>query len=452
MTVRIPKAEHDALLSEAKETLQAQSSVLQWHTLHCELITPMYGGGVISTKVDEKMPIRASAIRGQLRFWWRLLAKHQWNLEDIAKAEQKLWGGMGIGDADGQAGQVLLRVKNCSKPNIEAWARYLPNHKQKLILTPEKWANVPYALFPAQGKLRNKGTEIEENPHELLREGFTWELQVAFLPSIEQVKNELLKSEQPSFETQVWESIRWWSNFGGVGARTRRGLGAVQIQQNQFFTKIISKDEVERLGFCVQMKVVSSNSVYQSWEYAVKALEKFRQIGVGRNDHSSRSHWSEPDAIRAITGQSIAKHSQRKTKGDIFPRAGFGLPIITKFKDNNPKGDDTSKYVDPITTTLKLKYRKDANADWEVYERLSSPLILRPYLDEQNQWHSLVLVLNEPLYQSELFQPVLEVGKNNYRDVVFWNDAQATDIKPLKQGEGEEILKPLQAFLTYFAK
>lgn len=442
MVVRTPNLE--------VPSLDGLNAPCVWHTLHCELVTPMYGGGVISTKVDEKMPIRASAIRGQLRFWWRLLAKHKWKLKDISKAEKELWGGMGVGDADGQAGQVLLKIKNCSKPNIEAWAVYELKSNQKFELKTKGWANVRYALFPAQGKLKNKGMEVEEYPHELLREGFAWELQVAFLASIEQLKNKFLENEQPTPEEQVWESIRWWSNFGGVGARTRRGLGAVQIQQNQFFTKIVSIDEVKMLGLGVQTKVANKNSAYQAWEYAIKVLESFRQIGVGRNDKNSRSHWSEPDAIRVITGQSIAKHSQRKTKGDIFPRAGFGLPIITKFKDNNSKGDDTSKHVDPITTTLKLKYRKDANADWEVYERLSSPLILCPYIDEQNQWHSLALVLNEPLYQSELFQPVLEVAKKGYQNVVFWNGTQAIDIKPLKQGE--KILKPLQAFLTYFAK
>ena len=50
---------------------------LKWHTLECELVTPMYGGGVDAATVDLKMPIRVSAIKGQLRFWWRLLAKNK---------------------------------------------------------------------------------------------------------------------------------------------------------------------------------------------------------------------------------------------------------------------------------------------------------------------------------------------------------------------------------------
>ena len=94
-------------------SLTNMKPVLKWHNLSCELVTPMYGGGVKSTVVDKQMPIRASSIRGQLRFWWRLLAKHKWNLGtdiEIQQQEFLLWGGMGSGDEDGTAGQVFLRV------------------------------------------------------------------------------------------------------------------------------------------------------------------------------------------------------------------------------------------------------------------------------------------------------------------------------------------------------
>ena len=108
MTLRTPDVEPS--FDGLNEALQDHA--VPWHTLHCELITPMYGGGVVSTKVDEHMPIRASSIRGQLRFWWRLLAKHKWPITNIAQAETQLWGGMGKGDDDGEASKVLLRVVN----------------------------------------------------------------------------------------------------------------------------------------------------------------------------------------------------------------------------------------------------------------------------------------------------------------------------------------------------
>lgn len=60
----------------------------------------MYGGGVDAATVDLKMPIRVSAIKGQLRFWWRLLAKNKkddtWdfngNLKNIRDAEFAVMG------------------------------------------------------------------------------------------------------------------------------------------------------------------------------------------------------------------------------------------------------------------------------------------------------------------------------------------------------------------------
>lgn len=79
---------------DAPDFAQMQQQALNWHTLNCELVTPLYGGGVEAATVDKDMPIRASAIRGQLRFWWRLLAKHKWklgNTKAIQEAEFSLW-------------------------------------------------------------------------------------------------------------------------------------------------------------------------------------------------------------------------------------------------------------------------------------------------------------------------------------------------------------------------
>lgn len=40
-------------------------------TLTCRFVSPVFGGGAEPKKVDERSPVRASSIRGQLRFWWR---------------------------------------------------------------------------------------------------------------------------------------------------------------------------------------------------------------------------------------------------------------------------------------------------------------------------------------------------------------------------------------------
>ena len=116
MSLRVPNESIEV------PSLTAIDPVLEWHSLSCELVTPMYGGGVKSVVVDEQMPIRASSIRGQLRFWWRLLAKHKWQLgsdEDIQKQEFALWGGMGSGDDDGTASQVFLRISSIKNKKLK---------------------------------------------------------------------------------------------------------------------------------------------------------------------------------------------------------------------------------------------------------------------------------------------------------------------------------------------
>lgn len=400
-----------------------------WHSLTCELITPMYGGGVKSTKVDIKMPIRASSIRGQLRFWWRLLAKNKWNIANIQKAESELWGGVGNGDDDGKVSKVLLRITDIKNANTEQWATYKLNERNgKLVLSPKDWADVAYALFPAQGTLKNARTQVDEEPHELLKAGCQWTLQIAFSHDISNEQKE-----------QVWESVRWWANFGGVGARTRRGLGAVKVTENNFFQSVIPLSEIRELNFGVQ--IVSANNSNSAWVNAVKKLETFRQVGAGRNNHNSRSHWSEPDAIRHYTGQSLPLHSKRQTKNNAFPRASFGLPIIFKFKDNNNDGTDLSRDKDPRKTTLTVKYRKDDKSEWEKCERLASPLILRPYIDKEGKWHSLALVLDEVLCDSKHYQLMLDDW-----EVGFWSEDYANEVRPLQNRHQ----KPLQAFLKYF--
>jgi len=59
-------------LSAWSETKAAEAD--PWTHYTCKLVTPLYGGGVRAAEVDTAMPIRAAGIRGQLRFWWRIVA------------------------------------------------------------------------------------------------------------------------------------------------------------------------------------------------------------------------------------------------------------------------------------------------------------------------------------------------------------------------------------------
>ncbi len=390
---------------------------VQWHTLNCELITPMYGGGVISTKVDEKMPIRASAIRGQLRFWWRLLAKHKWNLgndKTIRQAEFKLWGGMNDGDADGQAGRVLLKITDV--PNEKKIETKLKSYK--------KFQSLKYVLFPAYNE-----TNPDLNPHKLLKaDGITWKLQFAFSPNLSQDKQD-----------QVIETLQWWANFGGLGFRSRKGLGAVYVSQSPDYpqiTKQLTADDVAKADCQLVFRQNITNAM-TALEGAVGKLADFRQKpNVGRNEPSEeakkqkkpagRSRWSEPDALRRIKHTHHINHKPEHKAGNVFARSVFGLPIIYHFVGRDEPND--------------------VNVVPEMGDRLASPLILRPiYAGERNgqkQWRAAALVLP--------YEHILEMSvKVDGGEYPIWKQDTAEHIRPIRENGG---IDPLQAFLTYFAK
>lgn len=383
---------------------------LKWHTLHCELITPMYGGGVESTKVDEKMPIRVSSIRGQLRFWWRLLAKYQWKIEDIAKAETNLWGGMNHGGDDGKASKVLLKVTNF--PTAQKVKSNLVSY--------EEFKNLRYVLFPAYNE-----TDKSLKPHELLKaDGIEWDLQFAFLPSI-----------TPDQIDQVRITLQWWANFGGLGFRSRKGLGAFYVSECQDFPKIsesLSSDDVAKANCQLVQRAVTPNPL-TALETAIRKLADFRQSpNVGRNlgqqaNRPGRSRFPEPDALRRIQRNLgyDRNHEPVHPAGNIFPRAVFGLPI---------------NYQSRSERAINVMLQPTEG------ERLASPLILRPvYAGEQNgqkQWKPSALVLP----YEHILDMTVRIGRDNYP---IWQKDKTQDIRPIAENGGGD---PLQAFLTYFAK
>lgn len=76
------------------ETASVQQKHWSEKTYRIEVITPMFGG-VFPGETDTVTPVRASSIRGQLRFWWRAtIGAKCTDIDDLAKREGAIWGTM----------------------------------------------------------------------------------------------------------------------------------------------------------------------------------------------------------------------------------------------------------------------------------------------------------------------------------------------------------------------
>ena len=363
-------------------------------TVKCQLITPMYGGGVKPGRVDRAMPIRASALRGQLRFWWRLLFGGGRKATDVFQDECALWGGI---TAEGpQASQVAVRV-DCEPVNgsqlIDAKPPHVPNYG--LILD----RNEPLPKLLAQG----------------------YEFQVT------------LECQHDEKKNQVVEALRWWASFGGMGARMRRGFGAVKV--DYVGVEPVQRKEIQELGGRMIAGLYADHDALAAWRWAIDPLRRFRQgpgtgRGRGRGNRPGRSYWPEADAIRRVAGGRAAHEPQHPADG-VYPRAAFGLPIVFHFKDRD----------DPRDHTLEAAGLGD---------RMASPLILRPYFDG-TAYRSMALLL--PGWEQRIGVPVVleRGGRATGKPASAWPDdgvereRVASQIKPMK-GRGEDALS---AFMRY---
>lgn len=370
-------------------------------TVRCRLMTPMYGGGVEPGKVDCAMPIRPSAIRGQLRFWWRLLNGGELRPQDVFAAESDLWGG--IARTGPHAGRVSVHVA-CDPVGSECV------HSER-----EQMVGARTRDFPAYALILERG-----HVHDLLNAGYEFTLTLRLAATATDAQRE-----------QVIEALRWWASFGGVGARTRRGLGTVEAAGDDVDLPPVSRDQVDSRGGRMVLGPPGRNAV-EAWRRAVEALNDFRQgRNVGRNpgrgSRPGRSRWPEPDAIRRHRRQHAYGHQPEHPVDGQYPRAAFGLPIVFHFKD---RGDPTPDAV--------LEPCED--------DRMASPLILRPYFDG-NWYQPLALLL--PGWKESVSVPVSFGSK---RVGPAWPQdpgkrKELSDLVPPMQGRG---IDALTAFLHYF--
>jgi len=326
-----------------------------------ELITPLFGGGVEPGVADPVTVIRGSEIRGHLRFWWRACRGGQFggSLTRMKEAEDLLWGAASTERKPRPSQvQVDVEITNSGQEEqpFEKRTRAYPN-----------WRDLAYAAFPLQETLGK------------VRTGVAFTLTLTFP-----------QSQQADVEAALWA----WETFGGIGARTRRGFGALRnldsslpqanaIQQfiqtglQQHVTAGTWPSGVPHLSQNPRMRITSAHpNAKAAWEYLIRRLKNFRQSrnpGTAPN-RPGRSKWPEPDEIRRLMCQRSSLHATPLSTVRKFPRAAFGLPIVFHFKDTG----------DPDDTMLQGRD----------HDRLASPLILRPLVCANGQAVGLALILD----------------------------------------------------------
>jgi CRISPR-associated protein Cmr1 len=173
--------------------LPAATRPEEWTASHqLRSLTPIFGGGSRSKRGDADQPLRTASIRGQLRMWWRSFQQHP-TIAELWEAERQLFGGVHGERAVASRVRVLAwaqaeAVKD--KPSAFNWALWVMD-------THASASQQLFKLKEGSGQLRLSGP----------------------------------KGRAQELERMVW----LWLMLGGVGGRSRRGLGALWSDQLPVF-------------------------------------------------------------------------------------------------------------------------------------------------------------------------------------------------------------------------
>lgn len=378
-------------------------------TYHFELITPMVGGDSESWKLDEKAPVRAQSIKGQLRFWWRTM-QSETVPEKLLEKENALWGGT---RGDGSRTQSPVKIAVSNQRDIRV---------TDAELNEKGWAlegdTIPnYIGFPlAAARKTGPGVNI-----------------------VERLKFDLQVSCPSACRKEVIDTLTLWTLFGGVGARTRRGCGSVYCEglMNSFqhvedirtFFDQWSEKKTElsypRLSGASLAFKKGNGDTPSSWRQFVEDYARFRQDRKIKKPRPGRSYWPEPDAIRRVVDKASSHHEPVHPDGIWFPRAAYGLPIITQFNRQANGAGDPEK-------SLELK---PAN-----FSRWPSPVILKVIKLAGGNILKAAIVLNQKfpeelaLYWDKKLYPLKGSGRT--REIAFEGKTLRTGGKgPIKDGE-----------------
>ncbi len=337
-----------------------------------ELITPMVGGGASAGEFDPRFPIRPTAIRGQLRHWWRLIYGLSLG-EGMWRREEEIFGSTEFPSPLGVRAEVSP---------IKEWV------EPSTISTP----SLKYILFPSI-----------ENNQKLAKEGLSFRLDLTWenedsLGKRRAAQNKCrARDKKPRLDDRIASpdqeidlATRAWLTFGGVGARTRRGCGALFVKKSTVAWNVGDAESwlrqflqprsgIEKI-LCLQPPM----NCLDAWRCVAETWKSFRQPGPARRGEPRR-RFPEAETIRRATGRR-SHRGRAFTEEEIpngFPRAELGLPIIFQFKDTS----------DPEATTVN---RSGTDTTGRPFQRMASPFILKPFATGKDQAIPIIVLARRP--------------------------------------------------------
>ena len=301
-----------------------------------EVLTPAIAGGA---QPKQRAEIRPSSIRGQLRWWFRVLGGFQAQSGSVRAREAEVFGSI----ADGQPAASKLVVRVCNAPASTA-----PQTMQDLKVAP--FSDKGYLLWP----LQETKTAGKANARATIAPGSKFELQI-------------LWKGAPELWPGIEALVSVFANLGSLGFRGRRAMGALAGVSTLPLQSALSLFASPAHISLTALDASNSDNALSSlggW------LKSWRAYGrTGQNDAEQDMPGFERAKSDHDLGAALLFGNQPRPQA-IY-RAALGLPLNQRFQGGS--------------------------LDWKPLNsgRFASPVLLRPHRTPTGQWKALVIFIHK---------------------------------------------------------
>ena len=316
-----------------------------------EIITPCFAGGA---KPDEEAEIRAASIRGQLRWWFRVLGgfRSLASCKKTLREQEDFIFGATAGD-DGHAGKLMVRVNNVVTSNKVVNDESMQAHTGSPL---------GYLLFSLRPDKKGKPDErkrdravIDAKPNQSQPPSFNLHLQIR---------------EALSIDADIRALVTVFGHLGSLGYRSRRAMGALRLVHAPLSLSEALAKFSDSNGIAVFTRKATSKDnaivILAEWLRSWRAHGK---TGINTTAYNSYPGF----------GFAQSDHNARDDHAGPGYRAALGMPLLTKYGNWNTECPPNGK---------------------QTKGRFASPIILRPHRRD-NEWQAFVIFVNSRKWQTD---------------------------------------------------
>lgn len=323
-------------LAEAAVTLPGTNPLSRSPKIALTLTTPAFLAGANQTNPAD-CTLRPATLRGKLRWWWRTLYAGSLSVEELHEVEALVWGNTK------QAGAVRLLVTSAGPFEVEAFHRDGPEGLASLNGIPKPPdRKTTFGLTYFTYGMDDAGTNLNRgsSPRNFVIPGARWD--VEFLANWRRPSK---ASPQPDicadlFLEQAQAALWLLCQFGGVGAKSGKGLGSFSVPAELAGWSLercqaASRKLLDAVGLVARRQSPPSSP---AWETALQSP----LISTPWTNF-----WYALDRV-AMAAQSFAKSlkHQREKQALGLPRK-IGAPAKGRFTPGHYVGD-SDRHASPL--------------------------------------------------------------------------------------------------------